>query len=83
MAEKSKNFKELEKKLGKQRKQKSEDLIKEKLNKKELDYDTVSLNSQRFLKNQNFNGRQGILMILIQDLLDSEANSCPKMKESV
>ena len=43
MAEKSKDFKELERKLSKQRKQKSEDLIKEKLDKKELDYDTVSL----------------------------------------
>lgn len=40
---KSKAFNELEKKLNKQRKQKSEDLIKEKLDKKELDYDTVSL----------------------------------------
>ena len=40
---KSKALNELEKKLSKQRKQKSEDLIKKKLDKKELDYDTISL----------------------------------------
>ena len=41
--EKSKSLKELEKKLSRQRKQASEDLIKKKLNKKNLDYDTVSM----------------------------------------
>ncbi len=39
---KSKTLKELEKKLSRDRKQKSEDEIKEKLDKKKLDYDTIS-----------------------------------------
>ncbi|MDH3656586.1 MAG: hypothetical protein OEM77_00410 [Nitrosopumilus sp.] len=44
---KSKALNELEKNLSKQRKQKSEDLIKKKLDKKELDYDSL-INSRRF-----------------------------------
>ncbi len=39
----SKSFKELRKKLGTKRKQVSEDLMKEKLDKKKLDYDAVKL----------------------------------------
>ena len=46
-ASKSKAFNELEKKLSKQIKQKFEDLIKRKLDKKELDYDSV-INSRSF-----------------------------------
>ena len=49
---KSKALKELEKKLSMQRKQKSEDLIKKKLDKKELDYDTVSLILEVFGKSK-------------------------------
>lgn len=48
----SKSLKELEKKLGIQRKQVSEDLIKEKLNKKKLDYDTISLILEVFDKSK-------------------------------
>ena len=47
---KSKSFKELEKKLNLQRKERAEELIKEKLQKKELDYDTVSLILEIFAK---------------------------------
>ena len=43
MSENSKSYKELEKKLSREIKNISENLIKEKLNKKKLDYDTVSL----------------------------------------
>ena len=50
--EKSKSLKELEKKLGRQRKQASEDLIKKKLNKKNLDYDTISMILQVFEKSK-------------------------------
>lgn len=39
----SKTTRELEKKLSKKRKEKSEKIIKEKLDKKELDYDAISL----------------------------------------
>ena len=46
------NLKELQKRLSKQRKQKSEDLIKEKLNKKELDYDTTTLLLEVFGKSK-------------------------------
>jgi len=49
---KSKSIKKLEKKLDIQRKQASEDLIKEKLNKKKLDYDTVSLILEVFDKSK-------------------------------
>jgi len=49
---KSKSLKELEKKLDIQRKQASEHLIKEKLNKKKLDYDTVSLILEVFDKSK-------------------------------
>ena len=45
-------LKELQKKLSLQREQKSEDLIKEKLNKKELDYDTVTLLLEVFGKSK-------------------------------
>jgi len=49
---KSKSLKELEKKLGIQRKQASEDLIKEKLDKKKLDYDTISMILEVFDKSK-------------------------------
>lgn len=49
---KSKTLKELEKKLSMQRKQKSEELIKEKLDNKELDYDTASLILEVFGKSK-------------------------------
>ncbi|MGV7225363.1 MAG: hypothetical protein ACQ9CV_00385 [Nitrosopumilus sp.] len=39
----SKSYKELEKKLNRQIKTASQNIIKEKINKKKLDYDTVSL----------------------------------------
>ena len=46
----SKSYKELEKKLSRELKNVSENLIKEKLNKKKLDYDTVSLILEVFNK---------------------------------
>jgi hypothetical protein len=46
----SKSLSEIKKKLSQERKQVSEDLIKEKLNKKKLDYDTVSLIFEVFNK---------------------------------
>ena len=49
---KSKACKELEKKLGRERKQKSEKVIKEKLDKKKLDYDTISLILEVFKKSK-------------------------------
>ncbi len=49
---KSKALVELQKKLGIQRKQVSEDLIKEKLDKKKLDYDTISLILEIFNKSK-------------------------------
>ena len=49
---KSQDLKELEKKLSKQRKEKSEGIIKEKLDKKKLDYDTVSLILEIFEKSK-------------------------------
>lgn len=48
----SKDLKELKKKFSIQRKQKSEELIKEKLDKKELDYDTISLILEVFEKSK-------------------------------
>ena len=50
--EKSKSLKELEKKLSRQRKQTSEDLIKKKLDKKNLDYDTISMILRVFEKSK-------------------------------
>ena len=50
--EKSKSLKELERKLSRQRKQASEDLIKRKLDKKNLDYDTVSMILRVFEKSK-------------------------------
>ena len=47
---KSKSLIELKKKLSRDRKKLSEDLIKEKLDKKKLDYDTVSLILEVFNK---------------------------------
>lgn len=47
---KSKSYKELEKKLDREIKQVSEDLIKEKLDTKKLDYDTISLILEVFNK---------------------------------
>ena len=52
MSEKSKSFKELEKKLNREIKNISEELIKEKLNKKKLDYDTVTLILEVFDKSK-------------------------------
>ena len=49
---KSKSLIELKKKLSKDRKRLSEDLIKEKLDKKKLDYDTVSLILEVFNKSK-------------------------------
>jgi len=46
----SKSYKELEKKLSRELKNVSEKIIKEKLNKKKLDYDTVSLILEVFNK---------------------------------
>jgi hypothetical protein len=48
----SKSLSEIKKKLSRERKQVSEDLIKEKLNKKKLDYDTVSLILEVFNKSK-------------------------------
>jgi hypothetical protein len=48
----SKSLSEIKKKLSQERKQVSEDLIKEKLNKKKLDYDTVSLILEVFNKSK-------------------------------
>ena len=52
----SKSYKELEKKLGREVKTASENIIKEKLNKKKLDYDTISLVLDVFNKS-NFQWR--------------------------
>jgi hypothetical protein len=49
---KSKSLKELEKKLNQQRKQVLENLIKEKLDQKNLDYDTVSVILEIFDKSK-------------------------------
>ena len=49
---KSKSLKELEKKLNQQRKQASENLIKEKLDQKNLDYDIVSVILEVFDKSK-------------------------------
>lgn len=49
---KSKSFKELERKLDREIKKVSEDLIKEKLDKKKLDYDTISLILEVFNKSK-------------------------------
>ncbi len=48
----SKALNELKKKLSRERKQASEDLMKEKLNKKKLDYDTVQLVLDVFRKSK-------------------------------
>ncbi|MDH3311782.1 MAG: hypothetical protein OEM28_01380 [Nitrosopumilus sp.] len=48
----SKELKNLEKKLGNQRKEKSEQIIKEKLDKKKLDYDTIALILEIFEKSK-------------------------------
>ena len=50
--EKPKSLKDLEKRLARQRKQASEDLIKAKLDKKNLDYDTISMILQVFEKSK-------------------------------
>jgi len=49
---KSRSFKELEKKLDREIKKVSEDLIKEKLDKKKLDYDTIYLILEVFNKSK-------------------------------
>ena len=49
---KPKSYAELKKKLSRERKQVSEDLMKEKLDKKKLDYDTVSLILEVFRKSK-------------------------------
>lgn len=48
----SKEFKELEKKISIRRKEKSEQIIKEKLDAKKLDYDTISLILEIFDKSK-------------------------------
>ncbi|QLH06802.1 hypothetical protein [Nitrosopumilus ureiphilus] len=48
----SKELKDLEKKFSSQRKEKSEQIIKEKLDKKKLDYDTVALILEIFEKSK-------------------------------
>lgn len=48
----SKKLKNLEKKLGNQRKEKSEQIIKEKLDKRKLDYDTITLILEIFEKSK-------------------------------
>ncbi|WP_371504996.1 hypothetical protein [Nitrosopumilus adriaticus] len=48
----SKELKDLEKKLNKQRKEKAEEIIKDKLDKKKLDYDTISLILEIFEKSK-------------------------------
>lgn len=48
----SKELKDLEKKFSSQRKEKSEKIIKEKLDKKKLDYDTVALILEIFEKSK-------------------------------
>ncbi|MFB5621000.1 MAG: hypothetical protein ACE5RC_07730 [Nitrosopumilus sp.] len=55
---KSESFKELEKKLDKEIKKVSEELIKEKLDKKKLDYDTIALILEVFDKSK-FQWKQG------------------------
>jgi hypothetical protein len=49
---KSNSLKKFEKSLSKDRKQKSEDLIKQKLDKKKLDYDTMTLILEVFKKSK-------------------------------
>ena len=49
---KFKRLRNLEKKLANQRKEKSEQIIKEKLDKKKLDYDTISLIIKIFEKSK-------------------------------
>ena len=51
-----KSFNELKKKLARERKQASEDLLKEKLDKKKLDYDMIQLILEVFRKSK-FNWR--------------------------
>jgi len=48
----SKKLKNLEKKLANQRKEKSEQIIKEKLDKRKLDYDTITLILEIFEKSK-------------------------------
>jgi hypothetical protein len=52
LTQKSKALKELKNSLSKDRKQRSEDLIKQKLAKNELDYDTVTLILEIFQKSK-------------------------------
>ena len=52
----TKSFNELKKKLARERKQASEDLMKEKLDKKKLDYDMIQLILEVFRKSK-FNWR--------------------------
>ncbi|KAF6247491.1 hypothetical protein C6990_03280 [Nitrosopumilus sp. b3] len=47
-----KDLKDLEKKISRQRKEKSEQIIKEKLDKKKLDYDTIELIIEIFEKSK-------------------------------
>lgn len=48
----TKDLKDLEKKISRQRKEKSEQIIKEKLDKKKLDYDTIELIIEIFEKSK-------------------------------
>ncbi len=48
----AKNLKDLERKISRQRKEKSDQIIKEKLDKKKLDYDTIELIIEIFEKSK-------------------------------
>lgn len=65
----SKEFKELEKKISIQRKEKSEQIIKEKLDTKKLDYDTISLILEIFDKSKFSWHKEHF------DVFDSKSNS--------
>jgi hypothetical protein len=65
----SKEFKELEKKISIQRKEKSEQIIKEKLDTKKLDYDTISLILEIFNKSKFRWHKEHF------DVFDSKSNS--------
>jgi hypothetical protein len=65
----SKEFKELEKKISIQRKEKSEQIIKEKLDTKKLDYDTISLILEIFDKSKFRWHKEHF------DVFDSKSNS--------
>jgi len=77
----SKELKDLERKLANQRKEKSEQIIKEKMDKKKLDYDTIALILEIF-ENQDSSGIKNILMFLTQNQTISEAKNYPITTEN-